>query len=85
MKREFKTATYKRLLPQLLAELKKHFDNDMYRKSRTYTRILNITGDEVELDSIKAIAPDLSVIIAFAKLRGLTTLEQLSRDIIKLF
>ncbi len=85
MKREFKTVTYKRILPQLLAELKKHFDNDRYRKSPTYAHILSVTGNEVELDLIRAIAPDLSVIIAFAKLRGLTTLERLSRDMIRLF
>lgn len=85
MKREFKTVTYKRVLPQLLAELKKHFDNDRYRKSRTYAHILSVTGDEVELERIAAIEPDLRVVIAFAKLRGFTDLEQHCRNIIRLF
>lgn len=87
MKQEQKHVTYLRLLPHLTAELEKHFNNDRYRKSRTYGRILDVTQnrDENRMQDIRAIEPELSVIIAFAKLRGLTTLEQLSRDMIRLF
>jgi hypothetical protein len=87
MKREQKHLTYLRLIPHLIAEMKKAFDNDRYRNSPTYVRVLAVTQRRggIRMDDIGVIESELTVIIAFAKLKGHTDLERYARQIIKLF
>lgn len=85
MRNKRKTEQYRKVLGEFLPELQRVFDNDIYRDSPLYKKIVRVVSNMERIQEVIIIRSDLNQIIAFARLKGYSDLERLTREVIRLF